>query len=138
MHKRSEKEQKSKPHRCAAQHHLVFFLTLFFFFFLFYSRHIANTSSAGDDALTFSKSTHDQAANANRGASTVYDYALSASTTISNAAGSAGAGIMKGISSINESLPESIKSKDEGKSSSTDMSDMRRALNEATSGVAEG
>lgn len=73
----------------------------------------------------------------NRGASTVYDYALSASSKVSSAAESAGAGIMKGISSISESLPESIKGKEE-ESSSTDMSDMRRAINEAASGIAEG
>lgn len=34
MHKRSEKEQKSKPHRCAAQHHPFFSHVVLLPFFL--------------------------------------------------------------------------------------------------------
>jgi hypothetical protein len=102
--------------------------------------HISNTPSAGNDPLQFSKASHENAESFNSGSNTVYDYALSASNVIYGAAGSAGASIRKGVNSINESLPASIQNttSEEKGADPDDMSDLRKAINEAASGVSQG
>ncbi|UZJ54121.1 hypothetical protein CBS101457_003441 [Exobasidium rhododendri] len=106
-----------------------------------------DTASAGSDPMTFSKSTHDNAASVRSGSSTVYQYALGASNAVANAAGSAGAGLKKGMNNLGVTGSSNAPTKSSSSSSvalpqnsekGEDMSDLRKAINEAASGVAEG
>jgi hypothetical protein len=78
---------------------------------------------------------HDNVASFNSGTDTAYQYALSASNAVAKAAGTAGAEIKKRVAGLSQS---STPPRQSSESKADDMSDMRKALNEAASGVAEG
>lgn len=106
----------------------------------FTSRHIKSTPAVTkENELKFSKNVHDNAADIQGAASTVQGYAASASSTVINAAGSAGTAITQAMPNIIGTGTSSDQSeKEDNEEGSSYMGDVKKALEEAASGVAEG
>lgn len=84
--------------------------------------------------MTFGSDSHDRLASINQASNTVYRYAAGASSVVASAAGSAGASIKAGV----DSLSDPAQQDGQGEKPVAEMGDMRRAFNEAASGVSAG